>query len=332
MPDVDIGFFDLHVWIGIGTGVLVEDQRVTSHERARPLGPRLDPHQASVSGAPSVLGDGLGGDQRRRVRRHVDHLRSGVLVLTITGKGNRQHLAVGALLHQPHRRIFRRQLRAEVAVDPLHRGVAVGDGSFGDEVVHVVGPVLDRGVAAAAAFLDDDLHHGRVQRIRRVHRRRATFDIVAVGALVDDDQRPLELTHVLRIDPEIGLERLVEVHTGWHVDERAPRPHRRVEGGKLVVVGWDHRPEVLLNDLGILPNSGVHVGEQHAHRRQVLTIAVVDDLRLILRGHPCQVLALGLRDAELLVGLLDGIGNHVPVLGLTLGGLDVVVDVVEVDL
>ena len=34
-----------------------------------------------------------------------------------------------------------------------------------------------------------------------------------VGTFVDD-QRPLELAHVLRVDPEIGLQGLVDVHTG----------------------------------------------------------------------------------------------------------------------
>jgi hypothetical protein len=58
---------------------------------------------------------------------------------------------------------------------------------------------------------------------------------------------------------------------------------------------------------------------------------VEDDLGLVLGGDAGQVLALGLGDAELLVGVLDGVGQVVPVVDLTLGGLDVVVDVVEVE-
>ncbi len=45
-----------------------------------------------------------------------------------------------------------------------------------------------------------------------------------------------------------------------------------------------------------------------------------------------EVLALGLGDAQLLVGVLDGVGDVVPLVGLILGRLDVVEDVVEVDL
>ena len=42
----------------------------------------------------------------------------------------------------------------------------------------------------------------------------AALDVVDVGAFVDDDQRALELAHVLGVDPEIGLERLVDMDAG----------------------------------------------------------------------------------------------------------------------
>ena len=95
----------------------------------------------------------------------MDHLAAGVLVLTVAGEGDRENLAARALLHQPDGRVLHRQLGAEVAVDPLHRRVLVGRGALGDEVVDVLRPVLDRRVAAARAFLHDDLDHRRVQRL-----------------------------------------------------------------------------------------------------------------------------------------------------------------------
>ena len=60
-------------------------------------------------------------------------------------------------------------------------------------------------VPAARRLLDDDLDDGRVQRVRGVDRRGAALDVVHVRALVDDDQRPLELAHVLRVDAEVRL-------------------------------------------------------------------------------------------------------------------------------
>src|SRR6202044_466003 len=119
-----------------------------------------------------------------------------------------------------------------------------GAGPLGDQVVDVVRPVLDGGVAATTAGLDDDLHYRRVQRIRLVDRRGTTFDVVHVGALVDDDQRALELAHVLGVDPEVGLQRDLHVHALRHVDEGAAGPGRGVQRGELVVAGRDHRAVV----------------------------------------------------------------------------------------
>ena len=73
------------------------------------------------------------------------------------------------------------------------------------------------------------------------------------------------------------------------------------------------------------------LGEEDAPALQVLAVLVVHDLGLELGGDPGEVLALGLGDAQLLVGLLHALGEHVPVGDLPLGGLEVVVDVVEVD-
>ena len=128
----------------------------------------------------------------------------------------------------------------------------VRDGALRDEVVDVVGPVLDRRVAAAAALLDDDLDDSRVQRVRGVDGRRAALDVVHVGALVGDDQRPLELAHVLGVDPEVGLQRDVDVHARRHVDERATGPHGGVQRRELVVTGRDHGAEVLFEQLRVL--------------------------------------------------------------------------------
>ena len=72
--------------------------------------------------------------------------------------------------------------------------------------------------------------------------------------------------------------------------------------------------------------------KMHALRRQVLLQLVVDDLALVLRADAGEVLLLRLRDAELVPGVLDVGGQVLPRLGLILGRLDVVVDVVEVDL
>ena len=76
---------------------------------------------------------------------------------------------------------------------------------------------------------------------------------------------------------------------------------------------------------------GVH--EDDTLALELLVDLVVDHLGLVLcgdAGH--EALALGLGDAEPLVGVLDVVGQVFPGLGLLLGGADEVLDVVEVDL
>ena len=204
------------------------------------------------------------------LRRQVQHLGAGVLVLALAGERHREHLALGVLTGHPDGRVLHGDLGADVAVDPLHGGAGLGPGPLGDQVVDVVRPVLDGRVAATATRLDDDLDHRRVQRVALVDRRGTALDVVHVGALVDDDQRPLELAHVLGVDPEVGLQRDVDVHARRHVDERAARPHRGVQRGELVVPGRDHGAEVLLEDLRVLTQRGVGVEEDDALLLQIL--------------------------------------------------------------
>ena len=170
-----------------------------------------------------------------------------------------------------------------------------------------------------------------MQRVGRVDRRGATLDVVHVRVLVDDDQRALELTHVLRVDAEVGLEGHLDRDSRRHVDERPARPDGRVERGELVVVLRDDRREVLLHKLLVLTEAGVHVEEDHALAREVLVELVVDDLRLVLRPDAREVLLLRLGDAEPVPRVEDLRGEVLPLVGLLLRGPDVVVDVVEVD-
>jgi hypothetical protein len=108
-------------------------------------------------------------------------------------------------------------------------------------------------------------------------------------------------------------------------------PHRRVERRELVVARWDHRAEVLLHQIGVLAQRGVHVGEQDALSLEILSVLVVHDLGFVLRSDAGEILALGLGDTELLVGVLHLLGQIVPVVDLLPRRLQVVVDVLEVD-
>ena len=92
-------------------------------------------------------------------------LAASILVLAIARKSDRQHLAARMLAHQPDGGILHGQLRAEIAVHPFHRRALIGHGALGDEVIDVLRPVLNGGVAYPRILVDDDLHDGAVQAI-----------------------------------------------------------------------------------------------------------------------------------------------------------------------
>ena len=74
-----------------------------------------------------------------------------------------------------------------------------------------------------------------MQRFAGVHRSGTAFNVVNLSTFVDDDQRSLELPHVLFVDAEIRLQRVVDLHARRNVDKRSTRPNGAVKSRELVV-------------------------------------------------------------------------------------------------
>ena len=111
--------------------------------------------------------------------------------------------------------------RADVAVDPFHLGFFVREAALGDEVEDVRRPVLHGDVLDLRALQRDEFDHRAVQRGGLELRRGAAFHVHHLRAFVGDDERALELAEVLRVDAEVGLQRMLHFHARRHVDERA---------------------------------------------------------------------------------------------------------------
>src|SRR5438477_5766665 len=331
VADGHVLLVDLHVGVGVAPGGLVEDQRVAPDRAFRAVRTGIDLHHAPVGLLPRAFADALALDDARRVRSGVDHLRAGVLVLVASREGDREHFAVRALTDEVDARVFHRDLRAQVRVDPGHAAALLDHRALGHEVVDVVAPVLDRRVADVGVLLHHDLDHRAVERVAGEYRRGAALHVMNARAFLGDDQRALELAHVLAVDAEIGLQRDLDLHSRGDVHERTAGPHRRVERGHLVVVRGDHRAEVLLDDVSVLFERGVRVHEDHAELLEILADVVVDDLAVVLRPDDGEVLLFGLRDPELVERVLHVAGHVLPALRALVGREDVVIDVLEVE-
>ena len=224
-------------------------------------------------------------------------------------------------------------MAAERPADPFHGAALLHHGALRVEVVHVLRPVLDRGVAQGRALAHEQLHGAGVQVRHVVLRCRAALDEVQAGVVLHDDQRVLELSCALRVQAEVALQGEVQLHALRHVDERAAAPHRAVKRGELVVGGRDQRHELLSDErlplrlAQRLLDAGIddpHVGSRFLH-------VVVHQLGVVLRADAGQVGALGLRDAQPVERVLHIVGEAFPIGLLVGGGLHVRHDVIHVE-
>ena len=144
-------------------------------------------NQATISATATVTGHGLRHNGRGGVRCNVNHLRTGVLVLTLTRECDGQGLTLSVLADHVNSRVLLGDLRTDVAVHPFHGGALVRNSALGHQVVDVVRPVLNRGVANAGVLLQHNLNHCGVQGVGLVDGGGAALNVVNVGALVSDD-------------------------------------------------------------------------------------------------------------------------------------------------
>jgi hypothetical protein len=260
----------------------------------------------------------------------VRDLGSGIQVYPIAGEGNRKDVATSARLHQQNRWILHRHLRAQVAINPFHRGVSVDRGTLRDEVVDVLRPVLDGRVAHASTFHNFDLDNGAVQAVAGIGWGCTPLNIVHIRARGGNNQRALELTYVLRIDTEVGLQGDFHAHALWYIDKAATTPHRAVERGEFIIRRRNNGAEVLFDDVGILAQRCIHVGEDHAQFLKVFAYLVVDRFTLVLRRHARQVVLFSLWNTQPIKGVLNFCWDITPGLALLRDWFDIVVDLVKV--
>ena len=149
----------------------------------------------------------------------MNHFRAGVLVLTIVGERDGENFPARFTALQNNARIFHSQARTDVAVDPLHFRVFVGQAPFRHQIKNVGRPVLYGDILNLGALERDQLDHCAVQRGRVKLRRRAPFHVGNFRAFVRDDEGAFELAEILGVNPEICLQGMLHFHTRRDVDK-----------------------------------------------------------------------------------------------------------------
>ena len=159
----------------------------------------------------------------------MDHLRAGVLVLTVIGKGNGDHLATCLAPLHDDTRVFHCKPAADITVDPADLRVFMSKATLGHQVEHIRAPVLHRNVLDFSVLHCYQFDHCAVQRGGLKLRCRTSLHVGQFGTFINNNERALKLTELLGIDPEISLERMLNFHPRWHVDKAATAEDRTVK-------------------------------------------------------------------------------------------------------
>ncbi len=208
--------------------------------------------EAAIGRAALADADDLRDDVAGGLVGGVDHLRAGVLVLAVAGERDGEHLAARLAALHHHAGIFHRQPRADVAIDPFHLRLLVRQAALGHEVEDIRRPVLDGDVLDLRALHRDEFDHRAVQRGGLEFRRGAAFHVHHLGAFIGDDERALELAEVLRVDAEVGLQRVLHLHARRHIDEGAAAEDGAVERAEFVVARRDDFAEPFPENLRVI--------------------------------------------------------------------------------
>ena len=217
------------------------------------------------------------------MRGRVDDLGTGVQVLPGTGKGDAGELHTGTLALQDAHGVQAAGVGAEGAGDPLDGAALFHLGALGVQVVHVLGPVLDGGVAHAGTLADENFHTACMQVGYIVLRGRAALDKVQVSTLVHNNQGMLELTGAGGVQAEVGLQRNLHMYARRDVDEGAAAPYSTVQGRELMISRRHQLHKMLAHHLGIGTGEGAfHIGVHNALGGYFSLDVVVNHLGVIL--------------------------------------------------
>src|SRR5688572_9788458 len=94
---------------------------------------------------------------------------------------------------------------------------------------------------------------------------------------------------------------------------------------------WNNGAKILAQQFGMLANGSVRVGEDNTFIRQILFQRTIDHFALKLSLNPREELAFRFRNAQPLERVFDFLRNLFPRFSLAACGLEIVVNVLEIE-
>ena len=142
-----------------------------------------------------------------------------------------------------------------------------------------------------------------MQLIDIPHRCRASFKIAHIAAFLGDDQRAFELAGLSCVDAKVGRELHRAAHSLWDITERSVAEDRRVKRRKKVIRVRHNRPEIFLDQVGMLLHRLGKRTEDDPQLSQFLLESSRDGYAVEDRidRHPSELLLFLQRDTQLLI-------------------------------
>ncbi len=142
---------------------------------------------------------------------------------------------------------------------------------FVGDVPDVLTPGLQLDERQLRPGAEDQFDNPAVQRVPfGLGRRGGLVDESHRGAVFDDDQQPGEEGPVAARRPQHRVQRLRDVHAGWHVHEHAVRRQRAGQRSEVAIVVGHDLPHPAFEKRRMLANRRAPIGEDHVPPRQVL--------------------------------------------------------------
>ena len=206
----------------------------------------------------------------------MNDLCAGVQILSLSGKRDAGEFHFGTSALQNAHGVQIGDVGTERAGNPLDLTALFHQRTFGVQVVHILRPVLDGGVAQGGVLAHEQFHTSGVQIGNVVLRSGTSFDEVQVCALFHNDQRVLKLSGALSIQTEIRLQRNGNRNALGNVYERTAGPYSTVKCSEFMVGGRNQLHEVLPDHLRILAvHSALQIGVDNALVGNLLPYVVV---------------------------------------------------------
>ena len=203
------------------------------------------------------------------------------------GQRHREELAHRVITAQNAAGVFPGDRRARFRLCPGHLAVfAFTQRALGHEVqdpaaIVIAGePVLHGGVFHLCVFMNDHLHHRRVQLVTVSYRGRAAFNVADIAAFIGNQDGAFKLAGFLRVNAKIGRQLHRAAHAFGDINKGAVRRHRGVERGEEVVIFRHHRAEIAFDQLGMIVNRFTKRAKDNALLREFFPVGRGDGYRV----------------------------------------------------